>query len=105
MPLEVLVWDGAVEVEETVSQILEVQVSRKPFPQVERRQVGTVGEHPSHEIVDGDDGAEVDDIYNEVGQVTLEAMHSESAEGYGHLCQTTDRIPYAFENGTIGGPA
>lgn len=45
-----LVRDGAVKLEERDSRILE------------RRRVGGVGGHPGRELVDGDGGAEVDDI-------------------------------------------
>ena len=52
-----LVRDSAVALEEMASRILE------------RREVGGVGEHPGHELFDGDGGAEVDDVSDEVGRV------------------------------------
>ena len=52
-----LVRGGAVELEETVPRILE------------RRRVGGVGVHPGRKLVDGNGGAEGDDVSDEVGRV------------------------------------
>jgi len=58
-PPHLLVKDGAGELEEAISWVLE------------QRRVSTVGVHPDREISDGDSGPKVDNISNKVGQVNF----------------------------------
>jgi hypothetical protein len=74
-----LVRDGAVELEETVSWILE------------RRRVGRVGEHPGRELVDGDGGAEVDGVLTKLIKSALESLISITAQSSVNPSSLTSR--------------